>query len=1009
MVAILAAAGGYELTRLPSSIFPTVTFPIVSVIADVGEEPAAQMMPTVTRPLEEALLRVPGIRVVRSTTARGSSELTAQFAWGTDMQVALQRVEAETARVRTTLPAETRIDVEWMNPAVFPILGYALTSDKLTQAELRAHADFVLVPALIRIPGVAQVQIQGGRQREFRIELDRAALLGRGLAVSDVVDAVRADQQVLSAGLVEQNHELYLTLVDGRADSIAALERITIPVPNGVPVTLAQLGKVITADAVSYVRTTANGKPAVLVNIVRQPSASTTAIASAVRQLLHDRPALIPKGVRWINFYDQARFVGDAISGTRDAVMIGVGLAFLVLLVFLRRWRLALVAILAVPVTGAVVVAALAVLGQSINLMTLAGFAAAIGLVVDDAIVVVENIERHAAHGESDPIASGLGELAPAMIGSSISTIVILLPFALLGGVVGAFFKPLALTMALALAVSFFLAIALVPVLVGRGTSKTRPWQARLHAWWDRHGGARWHALVLRGERCYAGIVRAALRRGLVVAVVAGALLGGAYLLHGALGTDFLPSMDEGSIILDYWTPPGTSLSDTDAMLRHVDQVIMATPGVAAYSRRTGTQLGFFITEPNRGDYVIRLAPRSSRSSVGAIMDDLRARIAKVEPVLHTDFGQLLEDNIGDLTGGAAQPIEIKIFGEDQQLLEQRARKIAKLVSTVPGVTDVFDGIVIAGPALDLKVDRDAAARAGLTTQALHAALQPAITGTVAGQVLVGERTYDLRVVAGGGDLASLLVRTPSGALLPVNRLVKIQTGAPETEIDRESLRTYLAITARISGRDLGSVMADIRTKISAHITLGPDMSIEYGGLFAQQQQSFQGLLYVLFAGLVLVAAVVLLEFADWRAPVVTLVVALGSLAGVFGLQWLTGMTLNISSFVAAIMMVGITGENAIFVIHEARLGLARGASVPEAWLEASRRRARPVAMTVLATGLALAPLALGVGSGAQLVQPIAIGVIGGFCVSGLLVLLVVPGLYRLLDPHGRLARRRRP
>ncbi len=822
--------------------------------------------------------------------------------------------------------------------------------------------------------------------------------------MAEVIRAIHADDQVLSAGLHEENHELYLALVDGRADSVEAIRRMAVPVPGGVPVRLGELGKVTSADEVSYVRTTAGGQPAVLVNVIRQPSASTIAIAAGVRKLLRERSDLLPAGVRWSTFYDQAAFVSGALSGTRDAVVIGVGLALVVLLLFLRRLRPALVAILTVPACAAMVGLGLAVAGLTLNLMTLAGFAAAIGLIVDDAIVVVENVHRHAERGEEDAVAVGVRELGPALVGSSFSTIVILVPFALLGGVVGAFFKPLAFTMALALGVSFLLALVLVPLALGRQHKRT-----------PRSRPAAGHRILGRLPERLAGSYRAVVRFLLRVPVLSFigvlACLGGGYVIYRHLGSDFLPAMDEGLIILDYWTPPGTSLSDTDAMLSYVDAAIMATPGVVTYSRRTGTQLGFFITEPNRGDYVIRLGPRRSRRPVGAIIDDLRARIARIEPAVHTDFGQLLEDNIGDLTGGAAQPIDIRVFGDRQGSIQEKARAIAKLIGKIRGVTDVFDGIVIAGPALDIRIDREAAARAGMSTSDLHTALAPAISGTVVGQVREGERLYDLRVLArtereGQAGLTDLLVRTPSGALLPASRLATLTTGPPETEIDRENLRSYVGVTARLTGRDLGSAMAEIRAHLGHAIMLSPHMTIRYGGLYQQQQASFRDLLSVLLAGLVLVAAVVLLEFGDWRAPLVTCLIALAALAGVFGLLWVTHLTLNISSFVAAIMMVGIVGENAIFVIHEARLELGRGADVRSAWETAARRRARPVSMTILATGLALAPLALAIGEGSQLIQPLAIGVIGGFVLSGPLVLFALPSIYRLLDPRGRLGLR---
>jgi CzcA family heavy metal efflux pump len=1001
LLGVLAVGGVAVVARLPASIFPSVTFPRIRVIVDVGEEPAAQVMPAVTRPVEEAMLRVPGIENVRSTTSRGSAELSSQFSWGTDMQVALQRVQAEVERVRPLLPPQAKIDIQWMNPAVFPIQGYALTSDTRSQAELRALAEYTLKPALIRIPGVSQVKVQGGRLREFEVLLDQRQLEARHLGAADVVAVLRKQDSLVSAGLVERNHELYLTLVNGRVPDLESLARVSIPVPGGVPAALGELGKVRVADEVSYVRTTSNGRPAILLDIIRQPNANTVSIAREIDDLIaHDR-SLLPAGVRWTNFYDQARFVSDSVAGVRDAILIGVGLAGLVLWLFLRRLRPTVVVVLALPLCVAVAALLLGVLGQTINLMTLAGIAAALGLIADDAIVVVENIDRHWAQRLSDdPVGSGLREIFPALIGSSLSTIVIFLPFAGLSGVVGAFFKPLAVTMAVTLAVSFCVAILAVPVAVGllghrdRAPSRWRSWAGRL-----------WSPVATASARAYAAAVHGVLRAGWAALLAAALCVVGLLLLYRSIGTDFLPGMDEGSIILDYWTPPGTSLSDTDAMLLQAEKVITALPDVSSYSRRTGAQLGFSITEPNRGDYVIQLRPRAERRPVDEVIDDLRVRIAEVEPAIHTDFGQLLEDNIGDLTGGAPQPVDVRIFGDDQPVLQAKAREVAAAMADVPGVEDVFDGIVIAGPPLEITLDPVASARYGVTTDVLHAAVEPSLVGTVTGQVRVGERLYDLRVLAPTDvQLPDLRIRTPAGAVIPLSQIAQVRTGQPEAEIDRENLRSFLGVTARLSGRSLGEAMADIRRKVEPIVASTAGLSVSYGGLYEQQQQSFRSLFYVLLGGLGLVGLVVLLEFGDWRAPLVTSLASLSVLAGVLLALRLTGMTLNISSYVGAIMMVGIVGENAIFVLHEARLELRKGNPVAEAWKIAAHTRLRPVAMTVLATALALSPLAIGLGAGSQLMQPLAIGVIGGFVLSGPAVLLLVPGLYRWLDPEGRLA-----
>ena len=992
-IAVLAAAGVVAALRSPASIFPSVTFPIVKVIADVGEEPAARMMPTATRPLEEAILRVPGIRRVFSATSRGSTEMSAEFTWGTDMRQALQRVEAEVERIRPDLPPDARVEVEWMNTSIFPILGYALVSDTRTQADLFELAEYGLKPELIRIPGVAQVQVQGGRKREFQIRLDPGALAGRKLSPADVADAVRKSNVVDAAGLIEANHELYLSLVDGRARGIAELSAIAVPVSGGgVPARLGDLGTIAAGDAFSPVRTTAGGRPAVLVNIVQQPTANTVDIARGIDDLFRARPDLVPKDVRWTNFYDQAAFVSGSVRGARDAILIGMGLAVLVLYFFLRDWRLTAIAAATIPVCVAIVLLGLSVFGQTVNLMTLGGIAAAIGLIADDAIVVVEDIQRTAlaSPGGLPEDLAMKGWLGP-LLGSSLSTMVIFFPFALVTGVTGAFFRPLALTMTLALGVSFLLSALAVPAAIralgaahGRGKPPAEGGMPRLRK-----------------------VVALFVRRPALALISFVALIGAAVVLWRVIGTDFLPEMDEGSIILDYWTPPGTSLTDTDQMLGAAEKIILATPDVESYSRRTGTQLGFFITEPNRGDYVIKLKPKRKRRDVDEVIDDLRGKIASAEPAIHTDFGQLLEDNIGDLTGGVPQPIDVKIFGSDQTVLQEKARQAARIIGGVPGVEDVFDGITIAGPALTIRPRPDVLARSGMTTEDLHAAVEPALTGTVAGDMTLGERVYPVRVFSrSDGRPEAIPVRSASGAVMALSDVASVSTGAPEAEIDRENLKSYFGVTGRLSNRSLGAAVAEIRRKLAAGLALPSGMTLAYGGLYEQQQTSFKALVGVLLAGLVLVGVVLLFEFGDWRAPLLAACVSLSVLAGVFALLLVTGMTLNISSFVGAIMMVGIVGEKSVFFIHDAREELLAGKPKEEAWARAAERRFRAVAMTTLATVFALLPLALAWGAGAQLQQPLAIAVIGGFIFSGLVVLLILPALYGWLDPNSRLARK---
>jgi len=975
-LSVLGVLGIFAALHLPAGILPEVTFPRISVIADAGERPAEEMLRMVTRPLEASLRRVPDVREIRSTTSRGSTEIHLDGAWNVDMNLMLQRVQARVDAVRADLPAGAAVEARLMSPAQFPILGLSLTSRTHSLVELRDLAELILQPELARLPGVADVVIQGGRRPEARVTLDPAALQARSLDANAVAEAIRASGVLESVGLLEANHQLYLGLVDARPADLAALEKLPIPTPHGSPVPLAALGRVTLEEAPDFTRHVAHGGDAVLVNVLRRPDASTLGVGVAVAGWFAAHREAIPRGVSMEVFYDQSHLVRSSIDSVRDSLLVGALIAILVVALFLGSLRLGLAGAAVLPGSIALTLFGLSIAHQSLNMMTLGGIAAAVGLVLDDAIVVVEHLAHRATEAGRDlDVPAAMAEIFPSLLGSTLCTIAVFVPFAGLDGVTGAFFRVLSLSMTLMLSSSLLLCVTLVPML-----TRPRPQHA-----------ARPHRLSAAYDR----FIDRAVRRRWVGFVPALVLLAACVPLLLTIGTGFLPEMDEGSLILDYITPPGTSLTETDAMLRRVDHEIELTPEIETWSRRTGDQLGFFITEPNTGDYVLQLRTRRRRSAE-QIADDLRGRIESSQPAIEVEFGHLVEDVIGDLTT-APQPIEIRIFGQDRALLQERAREVAAAIEKVNGVVDIKNGVVVSGPSLSVEPG-PGAHLAGLGAEDLMRAVQPAVAGVDAGQIPRGARAWPVRVLVArtSTDLAALAeLRVPltGGGTARLGDVATLVRSAGETEIVRDNQQEMSDVTARLSGRDLGSAVREIRGVIAHDVALPPGMHIEYGGLFAEQQSSFRGLLQVLIGAVAAVLLILLVSFHSWTRSLAVLLVCGASLAGVFLALRLTGATLNISSYVGAIMLVGIVAENAYFVVAEYLEGLKRGASPGDAAVAAARRRTRPVLMTTVAGIAALSPLALGIGSGSALLQPLAIAVVGGFLNSAPLVLFVLPAL----------------
>jgi CzcA family heavy metal efflux pump len=1007
----LVAVGVYLAFSIPVAVFPATDFPRIVVGIDNGVAPINQMQVMVTRPIEEAMNSVPGLEKVLSTTSRGSGEVNLFFNWNVDMFQTLQFVNAAIARVQPSLPATAKLTANRLTFAAFPILGYSLTSETMSQTDLWELANYSIKPRLNRVNGVSMVVLQGGRVPEFHIEPDPAKLLQAQVTVPGILDAISKFNMVDSPGLIENNHELSLTLVSGQAKDLSDIANIVVRMtPAGVPIRIGDIGTVHTSLMPAYTMVTANGKAAVLLNVFRQPESNTVTVADAASRELETIRKTLPAGVHVQTFYDQSTLVRDSIASVRDAILIGLILAAIILVLFLRDWGSSLVAALVIPATIAITLVVMRLLGESFNLMTLGGLAAAVGLVIDDAIVVVENIVLHRDSGQSraEAIRSALHEILTPLIGSTITPIVVFLPLVSITGVTGTFFRALAMTVGTALLTSLALALTWTPTLSHYLLRRKRSAGAESV---DVHGHVDPHGFMARVMRAYVSTLRFVLARPLVLAVGCVVLIGASYLCYARLGSDLLPEMDEGGFILDYLMPAGSSLADTNEVLLGVEKILAETPEVEGTSRRTGLQLGLeAVTEANNGDFSVRLK-RDRKRGIDEVISDVRAKVTDEYPQLDVEFVQVLQDMIGDLTS-SPEPIEIKLFAADPAVLKTWAPKIAEKIKKIEVnkkkvVADVKDGIenTVSGSAIVMNVDPVVAARSGFTPQEIELDASAVLQGEPAATpVVVNDRAYTIRVRFPDSARESLesirntmITSSATGKTATLGALADFEDEAGQTEIVRENLQRRVAVTGRFEGLSLGAGMQLVQQTV-ADLHLPPAIRVVYGGTYEEQQKSFRDLLLVLGLAIVLVFMVLLFEFRNFAAPAAILASALFSTSGVFLALLITGTTFNISSFMGLIMVIGIVAKNGILLLDADQRFRAEGYSPLEAMIEAGERRLRPILMTAIATVAGMIPLSLAIGAGSQMLQPLAIAVIGGLVASMVLSLIVTPAVHYYLS-----------
>jgi len=985
LVAALTLAGLIALFQLPSNIYPELNFPRIIVLVHAGDLSPDVTLLTVTRPIEEQVSTVLGVRRVRSRTIRGGAEISVLFSQDMDMQQALQLVQARVNETRSSMPPDTEIQVERLTPAVFPILSLVLNGN-VPDVDLRDFAVYNLKPYFSRVPGVGRVEVDASDVREIAVIVDPQKALAHRLSLPDIADRLRATNNVTSVGRLDSNYQQFLVLTNSQFKSAEDVGSVVVSGDPQSPVRLRDVATIREGVQDRRVLVTGNGRPAAVINVTRQIGGNIVSISDQVKALAFQSRNVIPATLHLSTVYDLAEFVKESIASVRDAVMIGGFLAIVILFIFLRQVRITVVAAVTLPLTVVATFFFVKLLGGTLNLMSLGGLAIAIGLVIDDSVVVVENIYRHLGAGEAihDAVEKGTAELIGPVIGSTLTTVVVFLPLGCLKGTVGDFFSALSLTLSASVLLSLLFSLTLIPLL-------SEYLLAHSHF---RESSSRFIEPV---NRSYEKGIRWALEHKKLVGLAVVALIALPSIAYFRLSTGFLPEMDEGGFVLDYLSPAGTSLSQTNSLAQQLEQKVAKVPEQSAFSRRTGAELGLFATEQNKGDILVKLKPRSKRDrSAEEIIEDLRGQVNRDIAGVDTEFIQLLQDMLGDLEG-SPEPVEIKIFGSNADELNRIADDLAPKIQKIAGIVD-FKGPRRGNPELVINVDPGLAAHVGLTVDQVSLQVQTGLLGSSSTELRQSDRLVPIRVRYSDEfrfqeqNIRQFPILTPAKQVVPLESLATIGKDRGQNELLRENQRMMVTLTARLENRDLGSAIADVR-KVLAATSLPVGYVYEIGGQYESQQSSFRELLFVLGLALAAVFAVLVIQFRAFTPALVIISAAPLSMAGVFLLLLITGTPLNVSSFMGIILMVGLVVKNGI-ILFEYYERLHGTQSVAEALVQAGRIRVRPILMTTLCTLFGLLPLALGIGSGAELQKPLAIAVIGGLSLSMLVTLVIMPVLY---------------
>ncbi len=982
---VLTVLGIYAYTVVPASIFPNMTFARIDVVANVGDLPPDQVRIAVALPLQRAFQGLPQVLRVRTTSTQGSAEFVVDYDPKSNVQVDLQHVNEAIAQTRALLPPATNVVAVVINPNSEPVVSYALTSSSLSQTLLHELAEQTIVPRFYGIMGLSRMLVVGGAQREYHVTLNPSALAIHGLSVAEVGKAIADANTVSSLGLSERYYQRNVLLLDANIRSAEALRRVTVTNAAKNVIALGSLGSVEVGVAPQTDQVSFGARHSVIINAYGLPGANAVKMAEAIKTRFAAIQRVLPRGITLNKYWDQTDLVVESQRSLRDAILLGALLAVLVIYAFLRNLRMTLVAAIVIPIAMAIAIFVLQRTGETLNLMSVGGLAVAVGLIIDDAIVVIENIARNLRENRElakrDVITLSMSQLGAPMTASTLTTVVVFLPLTMLSDVSGFFFRALALTLASALIVSLALALFVTPILAGflmKRSTGARDKVGFIDSVLDRYEP------FLRWALFHRGIVYGTSAAVLVLTV----------LLLMMLPNDFLPKLDEGQFEISYRMPVGTTLAASDAAATAIERIVLRDPAVLGEGRLTGIDSNGYSPIPqSRGLIRVKLKGRSQREGYEVVTGRLREQIAGAVPAAQLDFHQILEDMINDLSGAPA-PVEVSVRGPEQGPLIRVAGLVAQQIQKVPGVTDASSGVVYDDPTIRITPRTPALAALGMTSSDFGAAVTAGAQGSVATSLASPVNVVPVRVALAGvaGALSQSTVATAAGTVALAN-VARLNAGHLSSDINEENGQRIVRVTANISGANLSSVVSGIRSALRS-VPLPPGYSVSIGGQYGAQQQSFREFASVIAIAVVLVFAVMLATFRSYRLPLVILTAIPLALIGVALALFLTRTAFNVSSFMGLLLLVGIVVKNGILLIDVANVRRTAGESIENALVVAGRTRLRPIVMTTFAAIGGLLPLAVGFGSGAEMERPLAIAVIGGLSTATAFTLIVIPVLY---------------
>lgn len=984
-VVVLLILGVYAYITVPAAIFPTMSFARINVVANVGDLPPDQVQVAVALPLERAFQSLPSVTRVRSTSSQGTAEFIVEYDPKTNIETDLQHVNEAISQTRSVLPADTSIISVIINPNSEPVVSYAFQSNVMSETLLHELIQQSIVPQFYGIPGLGRVSVVGGPLREFHVDLNPSALVSYGLTAQDVSRAIADANTIAALGIRQQYYQANVLVLDANIKDAEALRRVAVvnAQKNAIPV--GSLGTVSLGVEPLQSQVAFGGKHSVILNAYGLPGADVVKMTGAIEAKFAGIQSRLPVGVHAYKFWDQTELIVESQRSLRDAILLGALLAILVIYAFLRNLRMTLVAAAVIPLAMAIAVFAMQRTGQTLNLMSVGGLAVAVGLIIDDAIVVIENIARNFRIHPDLPkraiITLAMQQLAAPMTASTLTTVVVFLPLAMLSGVSGFFFRALAFTLSASLIVSLLLALFVAPLLADRLIA--RAVQAHDDAPFIKKALDRYQPLLLW-----------ALQNRRSMYFASGGVLVVTFLLLAMLPNDFLPKLDEGQFEITYRMPVGTTLAASDAAATAMENVVRQDPAVVSEGRLTGIDSNGFTPTPQSGGLIrVKLKPRSLRSGYEEISARLRDQLNGAVPAAQLDFHQILEDIINDLSGAPA-PIEIELRGPDQQTLIALANTVADHLEKVRGVTDVASGVIYDDPTVRVAPIPRQIAALGLSSADVGSALAATTQGSVATNLAGTSNLVPVRVrvPSAVSDPGSAQLATGSGTV-SLGAIAQVHQQRLSSNINEENGQRIIRVTANTSGITLSSAIAGIRAELAKE-ALPPGYTAQIGGQYRAQQQSFTEFITVILFAIALVFGVMLATFRSYRLPLVILTAIPLALIGVALGLFITRTPFNVSSFMGLLLLVGIVVKNGILLIDVANQRRLAGDSVEQALVVAGQTRLRPIVMTTFAAIGGLLPLALGLGSGSEMERPLAIAVIGGLSTATLFTLIVIPVLY---------------